>query len=416
VLLDPGGDGEDVRVEDHVLRGEPGDVDEQAVGAGQDVELAIGGVGLALLVEGHDDRGRAIATDQAGMLEEGLLALLERDRVDDTLALDALEPGLDHLPLRGVDHHRHAGDVRLTGDQVEEPGHGRGRVEHRLVHVDVDDLGAGVHLFPGDLDRRVEVAVEDELGELARPGDVGALADVDEDVAGLRDRHCLEPRQAGHGLDLRRDPRRDALDGFGDRPDVGGRRAAAAAGDVDQPLPGEAAHEGGHLLGCLVVPPELVGEAGVRVGADGQAREPAQVLDVLAKLLGAERAVEAHHDGPRVGHRVPERADRLAGQGPPGGVGDRSGDDQRAALAQRLEGLLDADDRGLRVERVEDRLDQEQVHAAGHQALGRLAVGGHELLEGDVASTRVVDVGRDRRAPVGGPQGAGDEPRPVGLA
>ena len=53
------------------------------------------GDGLALLVEGHHDDGGAVAADEPGLLEELLLALLEADRVDDRLALDALQPGLD---------------------------------------------------------------------------------------------------------------------------------------------------------------------------------------------------------------------------------------------------------------------------------------------------------------------------------
>ncbi len=83
VLLDPGADREDVRVEDDVLGLEPDDVDEQPVGAGRDRQLALGRVGLAGLVEGHDDDGRTVAPAQPGVLEERLLALLERDRVHD---------------------------------------------------------------------------------------------------------------------------------------------------------------------------------------------------------------------------------------------------------------------------------------------------------------------------------------------
>jgi hypothetical protein len=71
---------------------------------------------------------------------KGSIALLHRDGVDDALALRALEPGLDDLPLRGVDHQRHAADVGLAGDEVEETIHGADAVDHALVHVDVDDL------------------------------------------------------------------------------------------------------------------------------------------------------------------------------------------------------------------------------------------------------------------------------------
>ena len=55
------------------------------------------------------------------------------------------------------------------------------RVEQRLVHVDVDHLGAAVDLLAGDLDGLAVAAVADQPGEGARAGDVGPLADVDEE-------------------------------------------------------------------------------------------------------------------------------------------------------------------------------------------------------------------------------------------
>ena len=58
------------------------------------------------------------------------------------LALDAFQPGFDHREFRGIDHHRHAGDVGLGGDQVEEIHHRLCEIEQALVHVDVDDLRA----------------------------------------------------------------------------------------------------------------------------------------------------------------------------------------------------------------------------------------------------------------------------------
>jgi len=138
------------------------------------------GVGLALFVEGHDHGRGAVAQHLARLLDEGLLALLERDRVDHALALQALEAGLDHAPLRRVDHHRDAGDVGLGHDQVEEADHRRLRVDQTLVHVDVEDLGTVGHLLARDLDRFLEAAFLDQLAELRAAGDVGAFADVDE--------------------------------------------------------------------------------------------------------------------------------------------------------------------------------------------------------------------------------------------
>ena len=122
VLVDAGGDGEDVRVENDVLRLEPIG-GQQFVGALADLDLAGRGVGLADFVEGHDDDRCAVSAALAGKLEEGRFAFLHADRIHDRLARDAFEAGLDHAPLGAVDHHRNAGDVRLGGDALEEDGH-----------------------------------------------------------------------------------------------------------------------------------------------------------------------------------------------------------------------------------------------------------------------------------------------------
>ncbi len=81
--------------------------------------------------------------------------------------------------------------------------------------------------------------------------------------------------------------------------------------------------------------------------------------------------------------------------------------------AQLFEERLDREDRGLAVERVEDRLDEQDVGATGDQATrgGRVRV--DELLPGHVARAGVVDVGRDGSRLGGRPERAGDEARPV---
>jgi hypothetical protein len=98
VLLHAGGDGEDVGIEDDVLRREPRLLGEQPVGAGEDLHPALHRVRLALLVERHHHGRRAVATAQPSLAQELRLALLERDRVHDALALELLEPGLDDRP------------------------------------------------------------------------------------------------------------------------------------------------------------------------------------------------------------------------------------------------------------------------------------------------------------------------------
>ena len=130
---------------------------------------------------------------------------------------------------------------------------------------------------------------------------------------------------------------------------------------------------------------------------------------MFAHRAGAERAIEA--DGERTGvtQRMPERGRRLPRQRAPGAVGDRAGDHQRQAQPARGEDLLAGEDRRLGVERVENRLDQDDVGAAVDQADDLLGVRFAQRVESDRAKAGIVDVGRDRRGAVGRPERAGDE-------
>jgi hypothetical protein len=177
VLLDAGGDGEDVGVEDDVVGVEADIVDEQPVGAFADADLVLVRRGLSALIERHDDGGGAVAQDGAGLLLEFRLPFLEGDGIGDALSLEEFESGLDDLPFRGIDHDRYPGDLGFGLEEAEEPGHGRDAVDQPLVHADVDDVGAVLDLLAGDGDGLLEAVLLDEAGEFRRAGDVRAFAD-----------------------------------------------------------------------------------------------------------------------------------------------------------------------------------------------------------------------------------------------
>ena len=201
VFLDAGGHGKDVGVEDDVFCRET-DAFQQAVGALADGDLARIAVGLPLLVKGHDDDGRAVAAGEAGALQESGFALLHRNRIDDALPLNAGEPRFDDLPFRRVDHDRHPRDVRFGGDQFQKAFHGGEAVEQRVIHVDVDHLRAIFDLLAGHGQRVIKTSFANHPGKGFRAGDVGALADIDEQ----RFRADVERLQAGEAqfpVDLR---------------------------------------------------------------------------------------------------------------------------------------------------------------------------------------------------------------------
>ncbi len=196
VLFEARGDREDVGIEDDVVRIESSLREEQRVGALTDRDLPGNRVGLPLLVERHHDHCRAVPADGSRLPEKILFAFLEADGVDDPLALDALQPGFEHAPLRAVDHDRQARDLGLGGDQVQERRHGRFRVEHPFVHVDVEDVRAAPHLVERDVRRFAEVSAGDQPRKSLRAGHVGPLADHHEVAVGT-DRQGLEAGELG---------------------------------------------------------------------------------------------------------------------------------------------------------------------------------------------------------------------------
>ncbi|CAD0340739.1 hypothetical protein CFBP8129_27570 [Xanthomonas hortorum pv. gardneri] len=180
VLLDTGGHGKDIRVEDDVFRRKSHLLGQHLVGARADLDLARTGVGLAHFIEGHHHCGGAIAQHLARLFDELCFAFLERDRIDHALALQALQAGFDHAPLGRIHHHWNTRDIWLGHDQVEKARHRFFGIDQALVHVDVEDLRAAGNLLACDFYRFFVALFLDQLAELRAAGDVGALADVDE--------------------------------------------------------------------------------------------------------------------------------------------------------------------------------------------------------------------------------------------
>ena len=159
------------------LPGKPIFFGQQFVGPVADRHFVIDFGGLPRFVEGHHHDGGAVAASQSGVVQKRFFAFLQADRVDNRLALHAFQPGLDHRPFRAIDHDRHAGDLRLGGQQIQKLRHHRFAVEQGFVHIHVEHVRAAFDLLPSDAEARFELAVFDEPGEFLRAGDVGPLAD-----------------------------------------------------------------------------------------------------------------------------------------------------------------------------------------------------------------------------------------------
>ena len=159
--------GKNVRVKNNVFGRKADFFGQNFVRTRTDVNFALIAVRLAFLIERHHDHGRAIAATELRVADKFGDAFLHRDGIDNRLALNALETSFDHAPLRAVDHDRHARNIGLRRDQIHESRHGGLRVEHRLVHVDIDDLRAAFNLLSRDGKPGIIVAVQNQLGKRA---------------------------------------------------------------------------------------------------------------------------------------------------------------------------------------------------------------------------------------------------------
>jgi hypothetical protein len=187
--------------------------------------------------------------------------------------------------------------------------------------------------------------------------------------------------------------------------DVLRRGAAATAEDVREPRLRELPEIPPRGVGKLVVAAERVRKSCVRVACGVHGRDAAQGLEVRAHLRGAERAVDADRERLRVLDGDPERLRRLTRERPAAPVGDRDGEHQRHLRRD----LLRRGDRRLRVEGVEDRLDQQEIRPAVDQASDLLRVALGQLVERDRAERRVAHPRGERERLVRRPDGARHE-------
>ena len=129
-----------------------------------------------------------------------------------------------------------------------------------------------------------------------------------------------------------------------------------------------------------------------------------QFSHVGSQLLCPQCAIQPEGDRPGVRERIPERRRRLPRERPPRSVRDRAGNHHRQSLSAFLEQFFNRKNSGLGVERVEYRLDEQQIGSAVRQPARRIEIIFDERCEFDAAETGVVYVGRNRQRARSRPQ------------
>ena len=405
VLLHAGGDGEDVRIKDDVLRIEAHFIDENAVGAFANADLVLVGRGLAFFVKGHHHGGGTVAFDAACTLAEGLFAFLHRDGVRDALALQHLQSGLDDFPLRRIDHDGHFRHLRLGLQEREELRHHVHAVDEAFVHAHVDDVGSIFDLLTCDADGLLQLAFFDELGEFRRASHVRALADH-EVVRELRVIVGHRARQTHDRLWCRHMTRLDSLHSLGDGFDVSGRVAAAAAHDVHKARFGEIRRELGHVMRQQVKARrcQRIRQTRIRIRGDEATRFRRELLDIRPHFIRTRRAVHADAQWLHMHHRIEISLHVLRGN-QRAALHHRGGDLHRQLDLVLLKHFLNGKQRRLRIQRIEDRLHEQRVAPPRDQGADLVHVSLLHLIKGDWAKRRIIsihlEVQRHRHRPDG---------------
>ena len=175
VVLVAGADGEGQRVDQQIVAGQAVRLGERDQAA-RDLDLALGGLGHAGLVDGQRDHRGAELLGQRQARRRRLLAVLEVDRVDHRLAAVQLERRLEHAELGRIEHER-AVDRARAGRHLAHVGD---LVAPDVGGADVERVRAFAHLGPAD--RHAGVPVRGRLALAKRLGAVGVAALADRQI------------------------------------------------------------------------------------------------------------------------------------------------------------------------------------------------------------------------------------------
>ena len=139
-----------------------GDVVDQPLG---DLDLLLGGAGLALFVDGQRDHRGAVLGDQLhGLVKPrlGTVAVLVVHRVDGAASAQVLQTRLQHRGFGGVQHDRQR---RRRGQPAGQRRHVGRAVAADVVHTQVQQVRAVAGLILGDVEALLVVLGDHRLTE-----------------------------------------------------------------------------------------------------------------------------------------------------------------------------------------------------------------------------------------------------------
>ena len=175
---------------------------------------------------------------------------------------------------------------------------------------------------------------------------------------------------------------------------------------LTKPASANSPQEAGRVVRLLVVAAERVRQARVRMAARERVGEPRELSTCGRISFAPSEQLTPTISGCACSIEFQNASSVWPESVRPREVDDRDGDPER----QLRRDVLRRGDRRLRVQRVEDRLDEQEVDAALAQGAHLLGIGLDDVVEGDRAVRGIVDLRRERERHVQRPQRARDEP------
>ena len=157
---------------------------------------------------------------------------------------------------------------------------------------------------------------------------------------------------------------------------------------------------------------EGIRQTGIRICADEERGDVRELFDVGPHFFRTKSAIEADGQKRKVGKGVEKGFYRLTSERSSAQVGDCARcHDRHARVLFKKSG--DCKKRSLRVQRVENCFNKQNIHPACDEVFNLLGVGGSNLLEGHFTLSGIVDIPRNRQRAIERPDRPRNEDAPV---
>ena len=398
MLLHTRSDGKHIRVEDDIERIHPQFIYQEVIGTPGNLDTSLIGSGLSHFIEAHHHDGGTIAHHITCMGEENFFTLLQGDGIHDTFTLTALQSGKNHIPLRGVYHHRHLGNLRFCRYHIEEIHHFCLGIQQSVVHIHVHHGCTICHLLTGNTDGFLITFLINQSQELPTTSHVTAFAYVNEAAGiyrqtnGIIHLQQVQTREP-HILRLLHHLMRFlTLSTSGIVSDEFRTGSTAAADDVDDALIDKLGYLGSHRLSRLVILSHLVRQSCIRMGTNIIRCNLCQMLDERFHLGSTEGTVHTYRENRIRRERGQESIHGLTAQCSASQITHRKTDHNRQLYPMLLHHGDGSINHSLAVERIEDGLDEDDISTTFDETIHLFADISEKFIIRNLPGGRITDV------------------------